>query len=1338
MFLEDSEFSPRPLKSGFKDLQPIEYYIGQGTNALEIVILESKKVPTKLVIQNAYIKIRSGRATPILIVIKYDDQFFLCGPTGEQPDVVNTKDLEFVKRISKFALRKGNRNMAINFVMDCFATFESNLPGIINQGLLTNHELSHGTKKRNDWENASNNSQNVIGKINNDLLISLGFTNKPLDNLTNLLSDKDGRTAIAVLLKDNEAPELNQERFNNLSPISYALTKADKERLPWVIFIQEDKIRLYSTQNIGVGRRGRTESYIQCQTSMLSKSNQALLWLIFSSKALKKDGTIDEILSDSKRFASDIAEKLRERIYDTVVPELAMGIVKAQNLKKPTSDSIQLIYEMTLTILFRLLFIAYAEDRDFLPYKTNEIYRTRSLKNKAIELSRNSSNKILEPNISNHWSETILLFEAIYKGNKEWGIPTYDGTMFSNKESVSKAGAEISKLTLPNSCFETVLKSLLLDYVNNENLLPVDFRSLSVREFGTIYEGLLESELSLAKQNLTVDRNGNYRPAKNKEKIDINLGEIYLHNKSGARKSSASFYTKDFAVEFLLDGALEKALDEHLQRMRDLDQAERVEQFFNFYVADISMGSGHFLIAAIDRIERRFALWLDENKTPGIHREIQNLRVAAYNELGELGETLTIDDGQLLRRLIAKRCIYGVDLNPIAVQLARLSVWIHTFVPGLPLSLLDHNLAHGNSLIGICSIDEIESELKKISLPLFPVDSETLLGKAKEPLEKLAKLSEANVKDIKHGRDLINEARFNVKDTEALCNLLIAKSVSKEPELQEFNFQAWEKEKAQIQNSTALKLAVKILEPLKPIHFPIAFPQVFLNKSDGFNVIIGNPPWEEAVINEDKFWGRYNPGFSGLSPREQKIAKERLRNSRPDLISEYKDEVFKNQQIREFLHLGNFPGMSTGDPDLYKAFIWRFWFLTNKNYGQIGVVIPRSVFVQKGSEKFRKEIFNKANIVDVCILLNSKGWVFKDIHKQTFIALTVIARSVKNENKISIIGPIDSLENFFKINNKIKIRFDLQELLNWSLDASLPLLSNNEAVEVFRQIKKTPRLDFKKESQWRARADSEMHATSQKPLMDLDSEICPKGYWPVYKGESFKLWNPDTGLINSFADPEKVLKWLQNKRLKSHQSKRDSVHKEFSFEYINNNETLSCLKPRIVFRDVTNSIDHRTVHACLIPPKTFVTNTAPTILFPRGDSKDEAFLLGILCSIPLDWCARRFVGLHLNLYIFNSLPIPRPKRTNILWERVVKISGRLASCDERYKDWANEVGVEYGPIDEESKQEKIYELDALAAHLYELSENQLTLIFKTFRKNWNYNDRLNKVLHYYKIWKNKF
>ena len=195
----------------------------------------------------------------------------------------------------------------------------------------------------------------------------------------------------------------------------------------------------------------------------------------------------------------------------------------------------------------------------------------------------------------------------------------------------------------------------------------------------------------------------------------MSAGETYLQNRSGERKSSGSYYTKRFAVEHLLNGALEPALSDHFARLDGMDDADAAWAFFDFRVADIAMGSGHFLIGAIDHIEKRMADYLAAWNLPGVRRELAHLRAAALGELGDLGENTTIEDGQLLRRLIARRCIYGVDLNNLSVQLARLAVWIHTFVPGLPLSFLDHNLVHGNSLVGVGTLDEIKKEFEKRS-----------------------------------------------------------------------------------------------------------------------------------------------------------------------------------------------------------------------------------------------------------------------------------------------------------------------------------------------------------------------------------------------------------------------------------------------------------------------------------------------------------------------------------------------------------------------------------------------------------------------------------------------
>ena len=264
---------------------------------------------------------------------------------------------------------------------------------------------------------------------------------------------------------------------------------------------------------------------------------------------------------------------------------------------------------------------------------------------------------------------------------------------------------------MPDTALGPILQSLLLDDIE-EGRGPVDFRSLGVREFGTIYEGLLEQELSLAESDLAVGKDGAYIPATGKARAVAAEGEVYLHNTSGSRKASGSYYTKSLAVDHLLDHALEPVLAEHCARLDTLGEDEAAAEFFRFHTADIAMGSGNFLVAAIDRAEGALARYLAKRRLPGVMDELQRLRTAALTALGPPAEGTEIEDTQLLRRQIARRCIYGVDLNPKAVLLARLSRRIHTFVPGLPLSFLDRGLVAGNSLVGIATVDEAQGLIR--------------------------------------------------------------------------------------------------------------------------------------------------------------------------------------------------------------------------------------------------------------------------------------------------------------------------------------------------------------------------------------------------------------------------------------------------------------------------------------------------------------------------------------------------------------------------------------------------------------------------------------------------
>ncbi|MGD9878715.1 Eco57I restriction-modification methylase domain-containing protein, partial [Reyranella sp.] len=970
-------------------------------------------------------------------------------------------------------------------------------------------------------------------------------------------------------------------------------------------------------------------------------------------------------------------------------------------------------------------------------------YRSRSLKHKARELLDRPQGTAAAPGDA-AWRECFGLFQAVDRGNPGWGVPAYNGGLFSGDKAISRAGFELAKLNLPDAAFEPALADLLTIESAEGQKGPVDFRSLGVREFGTIYEGLLESELSVAETDLKLDSNGVYVPARgarDARHVVVHSGEIYLHDKSGARKGSGSYFTKDFVVDYLLDRALEPALTDHLARLEQLhDDTERAREFFDFRVADIAMGSGHFLVAAVDRIERRLLTYLKDRPLPGVRRELDHLRAAARKALGPLADATAIEDGQLLRRLIARRCIYGVDFNPLSVRLAQLAVWIHTFVPGLPLSLLDHSLVHGNSLIGVATTDDIGEVFREAGVGMFAVDASNLLGDAKLPLQKLATIADATRQDVEAARTAMEQARLSILPTAALCDIITARPIALDKareDVNRFDFKEWTRLKATVQSSRAHHAAKAALTGLAALHFPVAFPEVFLRRRPGFDVILGNPPWEEATVERHAFWARHLPGLRGLvsTAREREIA--RLERQRPDLKAQLDREIDDAARVRSALMGGGYPGMGKGDPDLYKAFCWRFLALVAAEGGRIGVVLPRSALSAFGSGDFRKSLFGKSHDIEIATLVNNRQWVFPDVHPQYTIGLVAIQRGEPDGKSIGLKGPYASRGAFAAASLDTGHRLSRTEVQTWNDSASLPLLPTAESLDVFLQLRKQPRLDLNDKSSWRARPDTELHATNQKDLMDLKSDTCPKGYWPVFKGESFDLWMPDTGRYYAFADPKEVTSWLYEKRLNSGRRRADSAHAEFEDAYRRDRRTLACYRPRIAFRDVTRATDSRTVRAALLPANVFITNKGPYLLWPRGDEQDAAYLLGVLCSRTLDWFSRRFVEVNLNYFIFNPLPIPRPGRTSKCWERVVKLGGRLACPDDRFADWARVVGVEHGPIADDDKSDMIHELDAVVALLYGLSGKQLSHIFATFHEGWDFEPSLRATLRHFDAWKQR-
>ena len=243
--------------------------------------------------------------------------------------------------------------------------------------------------------------------------------------------------------------------------------------------------------------------------------------------------------------------------------------------------------------------------------------------------------------------------------------------------------------------------------------------------------------------------------------------------------------------------------------------------------------------------------------------------------------------------------------------------------------------------------------------------------------------------------------------------------------------------------------------------------------------------------------------------------------------------------------------------------------------------------------------------------------------------------------------------------------------------------------------------------------------------------------WPVYKGTSFNLWEPDTGVYYDSVDAASITAHLQEKRLAQSQS-RSSAFAEQATQLIQNPATLPCYHARIALRDVTNPTNTRTLIAALVPGGRVIVHQAPFLLRTEGSVDDEAYLLGVLCSMPLDWQARRTVELHMTFEQLNQLTIPDPGEGHPVRDRVAEIAGRLAAVDERYAEWAAEVGVPVGSVrDDATKQELICELDACVALLYGLDESDLAVIYETFHEGTDYSERHAAVLEHFRRWEDR-
>lgn len=1302
-----------------------------GLGGFQVAVATAATVPSRQVLRDLFTARKGKTQIQLVVAVVHAGTVHIFGPDSQSQPM--ELPLEQAERQLRSVLAEPDVLAATERLAGFRKAGDSTgLPGFTNSGLFATHHITSNVPKRSDWEALGNQAAPLLGMRKKQLLEALGFHTHAGPNGTLLLSiGGHPPRAVAMLLDDSEHFDAKTRRFQ-LSPVAFGLAVASRMEVPWLVVVRKDQIRLYPGRDgVGVGPKGQAETFFEVDLSTIDSEYAALLPLIFSASALTADGTADELLRDSARYATELGARLRERIYDEIVPPVAVEV--AERLAKSAGmrldvDGLSTAYRVTLRILFRLLFQAYAEDRGLLPSGRNEGFDANSLKTNARRLL--DSDTDVFGGASTIWLDLVQVWDAIDQGNPLWQIPPYNGGLFSTDPERSPEGALIKKIELPDSVLGPALRNLLIDVSDDGVLGPVDFRSLSVREFGTIYEGLLESSLSLAEEDLTIDGSGAWVPAKKGDEVRAASGSVYFHTASGERKATGSYFTPKVVVDHLIERSIVPALTAHLEKIVGYlskgDAADAAREFFDFRVADLAMGSGHFLVAAVDKIEALMRTFLTEHTVPGVTEELLRLAAVAKGALGSDDVAKSeVDEVALLRRQVARRCVYGLDINPMAVELARLALWIHTFVPGLPMSNLDHGLVNANSLTGIGTIDEALDALQPGRGPgemgLFDEILTDELASAKTLLIDVANASEANKAEVEEGARQLAQAREAADTARRIFDAAVAARIGWiEPGLI--------LDEESLQRVLNRSEVAEASDQLHPAHMPYLFPEVFLRDDAGFDVVLGNPPWEKLHVEEHQWWGLRLPGLRSMPTKQRDATLAAFRASRPDLEEEYEAEIERVRAMSDAVSAGPYAGLGAAHLDLYQAFAWRNWQLLRAG-GRSALVLPRGALAGSALAKWRREILARGSFADVCFLLNNQQWVFPEVHPQYTIGLTVTGKGGKRVVRWA--GPFANQKDFLEGAGDLS---DVpgEEFVTWSNTAAFPLIPDPDSAQVFRQMKRNPRFDVARDG-WEFRPiQGDMNASGDRSVMEFDTDA-PRGRIPVVAGASYNLWDPDAGTPFAYGNPKVLRPHLANKLAGAVRNSR-SAYNGLRFAP----KTLPMDSARIAFRDIARATDTRTAIPCLLPPGTAAVHQSPILVRRQGDVKAEAFLLGVMSSITFDWGARRWVELHLTFELLNALPVPVYDPDAAAAKRVVEIAGRLAAVDDRYAEWAAEVAVPVGSVKNQAeKGDLVAELDALVGLLYGLTEDQVEHVFATFHRGWDFEARLDAVLKHRRVWKGK-
>lgn len=1039
---------------------------------------------------------------------------------------------------------------------------------------------------------------------------------------------------------------------------------------------------------------------------------------------------------------SDAVQRTMEILGRAVVSGEGEGNDAFRQIVIDGKEDAQTLNKELIHFIYRLLFLFIIEDRN-LVYNLNESeadydqkVRCQDIYKKyyAVSRLRGLSELLHLRNARYHdlWEglmDSFRLFE-----NEEFGknlcIKPLGGVLFAPTTLKYLRQCRIDNKTLLEAF------SCLNEFKDEkQNRVKINYSSLDVEEFGSVYEGILEM-----------------RPFINQGTSLTGWDFGYVGGLD--RKSTSSYYTRPDLVQNLIRTTLEPVIKERIAKLGNMDGAEKAKDLLNMKVCDAASGSGHIVLAMA-----RTIAWY-----------VCTLRTGEDNPA-------SLDYREALREVI-QRCVYAVDYNPDAVELCKVVLWIEGYCAGKPLSFLDHHVRCGNSVVGVTDLDAIlngvpkeafsaednDTKRKIISLnrdalrdvelvqsgqrgqtiSLFTqdftiqnIDSEQI-GLASQVssinslpenslLEQLTKqrrwedlMQSPRVECLRRACDIYTYAfykQFKSSDLES--------SVDETGTFTAFNipytrtvFQALQEIKylddtdgipdAQRLPDTFRKELFDAAAEHRFFHWCIEFPEVFAGHSGGFDVMCGNPPWDKIKV-EDKKWfenqGRPDIVNAGTAA-QRKRAIANLPQTDPELFAAYQVAQQNAESLSRFVRFGGrFPLTATGDIDLYPLFAEHCLNCSSEAWG---LVMPTGIAINDSNKTFFSRLIDENRLISLYDFENKEGLF--DIHRMFKFCLLTAGKAQQKSHDISGGFFLTRLDHLLDPNRIYTLNTDDFKLLNPNTKTCPIFRTSRDAILTAKIYRHSQILinEVTGINPWGIKTGSMIHMSGDSYFFRTYSQLTEEGaiyqdenfllgseiYVPLYEGKMiwhynhlYGEWPTDGERPNAIPSPSieewqnpnyHLVPWywvpmseVDNKLIKT--DRDGNIIWEWKHNYL------------LGFRDVTNATNERTMVPSLIPTPRGVGNST-TLLYVEG-AVANTLVLATLSSLPLDYVAKQKVGgSHASISFVKQFPVLGPDQISesSKWE-IVKRVAELCYFNHDLDGWATEL---YEELPEEQKAEQ--------------------------------------------------